>query len=134
MEIRFTVWQFVRLMVHAEEGSDPAGLLGAWGDIWTPLDADLGHLAEEDFDGFSDLMMNQDVVIENVTEAQALAAADALTAVMKALDGAIEEGGEDEQIQHLKFERRELRQLARKITRQVTTTQATAAQESANDS
>lgn len=128
MEIRFTVWQFVRLMVHLEEVSDPAELLGAWGDIWTPLDADLGHLAEDDFDAFSDLMMNQDVVIENATESQALAAADALTAVMKALDSAIDEGGEDEQLQHLKFERRELRQLARKITRQ-----ATARHESAND-
>jgi hypothetical protein len=120
MELRFTVWQFVRLMVHLE--SHPDAQFDAWKDVWETLDADLGTLSTQDNEAFSDMMMNQDVVIEDATKAQALAAQTALSAVMGEIETAITEAAEateqdSEHLQGLKFERRELRQLARKLGR-----------------
>lgn len=128
MELRFTVWQFVRLMVHIEETANPSKplktLQAAWDDVWQPLDGELSELAERDFDAFSELMMDQDVVIEDATVEQAATAQHVITEIMAAMDRTIEEGGradsshdDSEHIQNLKFERRELRQLSRKLGR-----------------
>lgn len=96
MELRFTVWEFVRLMVHLEDADTlpPAaqGLRDAWRDIWTSLDEELARLAEEDFDAYSTMMMDQDVVIEDATLDHAHAAAGALTDVMNVMDAAIAQG------------------------------------------
>ena len=117
MKYHFTVWQFVRLMVHLE--THPDAQFDAWSDIWKSLDADLTLLAESDGDAYSDMMMNQDIIIEDVTDAQANAAASALKQVMDELDAAIPKAEEaSEQQLSLKFERRELRQLTRKLERQ----------------
>jgi len=123
MELHFTVWQFVRLMVQLED--HPDSLFEAWDDVWRTLDTNLTELAEHDADAFSDMMMNQDVIIEDATPPQALAAEEALKMVMVQLDKAIAAAGandnSDEQSEHLqslKFERRELRQLTRKLARQ----------------
>jgi len=125
VELRFTVWQFVRLMVYLEETNDTssvqktakAALRDAWDDVWQPLDQELTELVERDFDAYSNLMMDQDVVIENATPEQIKTAAHALNHVMVEMDQAIAAGGELEHLQNLKFERRELRQLTRKLDR-----------------
>jgi len=129
VELRFTVWQFVRLMVHIEEHANPpksfTALLAAWGGIWQPLDTDLAELAERDFEAYSELMMDQEVVIEDATSEQAHVAQQASDEIMAIMDCAIkadedkgENGGTDpEHLQNLKFERRELRQLSRKLGR-----------------
>lgn len=129
MELRFTVWQFVRLMVHIEERANPskpfAALYAGWGDIWRPLDADLTELAERDFEAYSELMMDQEVVIEDATSEQAHTAQQAIDEIMAIMDRAIKadeqaggkEGLNPEHLQNLKFERRELRQLSRKLGR-----------------
>lgn len=120
-EIRFTVWQFVRLMVHLEDQAklspDEQALFNAWNDVWKPLDENLARLAASDADAYSDMMMDQDVVIENATAEQAATAKTALDAVMGEMDATIAAGGDDEVLDSLKFERRELRQLARKLGR-----------------
>lgn len=122
MEIRFTVWQFVRLMVHLEESPDttPAekAVFEAWGDIWQPLDQELGELAERDFEAYSELMMDQDVVIDDATPEHIEAVGQALNRVMADMDQTIAGEGEPAHLQNLKFERRELRQLARKLNRE----------------
>lgn len=122
MELRFTVWQFVRLMVHLEEtpasGAAQAALLDAWRGVWTPLDAELARLAASDADAYSDMMMDRDVVIGDADAAQATAARDALQQVVADMDAQIAAGGDAELLDSLKFERRELRQLARKLGRQ----------------
>ncbi len=77
-EVRFTVWQFVRLMVQMEESikSDKIGdikkLYHGWEDIWVDLDAKLLDLGRKNPDEFADLMMNQEVCCDdvNLTEAQ----------------------------------------------------------------
>jgi hypothetical protein len=126
-KLRFTVWQFVRLMVHLEDRQtaksgprpDETALLKAWADIWSPLDQDLARLAESDTDAYSDMMMDQDVVIEDATPAEVLTAKAALEAVIKEMDLAIKRGGETALLDSLSFERRELGQLTRKLGRQL---------------
>lgn len=132
MELRFTVWQFVRLMVHIEGPPPPnpeqTAVAAAWAEIWRPLDARLADLAERDFEAYSELMMNQDVVVADATPAQCRTAQCAFEEIMKIMDRAIKslshDGGrgentppDPEHLQSLKFERRELRQLARKLGR-----------------
>lgn len=125
MELRFTVWQFVRLMVHIEEHANPpkslAALLAAWDEIWKPLDAELAELAERDFEAYSELMMDQEVAIEDATADQAHSAQQAIDEIMAIMDRTIkaDENADDdpEHLQNLKFERRELRQLSRKLNR-----------------
>lgn len=126
-KLRFTVWQFVRLMVHLEDRqtakpgprAEETALLNAWADIWAPLDQDLARLAESDTDAYSDMMMDQDVVIEEATPAEMLTAKAALEAVIQEMDLAIKRGSEPSLLDSLTFERRELGQLVRKLGRQL---------------
>lgn len=115
MELRFTVWQFVRLMVRLE--LHPDARLDAWGDLWAEMDTDLAALAESDPDAYGETMMDKEVVMEDATPDQAMASKVALEAVMDELDQAIETESDAELLLSLKFERRELRQLTRKLAR-----------------
>ncbi|MBL4613286.1 MAG: hypothetical protein JKY27_00200 [Magnetovibrio sp.] len=125
MEIRFTVWQFVRLMVHLEDsapGQDTehaaqSALLKAWNDIWQPLDTELGELAKSDFDAYSALMMDRELVIDDATSDQTQSAKKVIEQIMTIMDKAIKADEDPDQLQNLKFERRELRQLSRKLSR-----------------
>lgn len=121
MHISFTVWQFVRVMVYLEEvpapSSNQQALLKDWNEIWKELDQQLSQLAEDDFDAYSAMMMDQDLVIDDATTEQIETAKGAIEKVMAQLDALQTEGGDDEYMQSLKFERRELRQLARKFAR-----------------
>jgi hypothetical protein len=120
-ELRFTVWQFVRLMVHLEETSkrsrDQEALFTAWSDVWTPLDQDLAHLGASDADAYSDMMMDQDVVIEDATAEQAATAKVVLQAVIETMDTAIKSERDQKLLDSLTFERRELHTLVRKLGR-----------------
>lgn len=75
-DLRLPVWQFVRLMVQVEETlkkgrSGPvAGLSRAWGEVWEEVDGALGRLGKTDPEAFADLMMDQEVVLEQVTADQ----------------------------------------------------------------
>jgi hypothetical protein len=70
MRIAFTTWQFVRVMVRLEEtrkdAPDRRVLYREWADDWRVLDAELERLRDEDFDAFSDLMMEREVVFAAV--------------------------------------------------------------------
>lgn len=123
MELRFTVWQFVRLMVHLEEhpaqSATAKALYAAWADVWAALDRDLARLAQDDMDAYSEMMLDQDVVIEDATPDQVATAKAALEAVIAEMDRALEAEAEKTMLDSLKFERRELHQLSRKLGRQV---------------
>lgn len=117
-EVRFTVWQFVRLMVHLEdhaEGDAEAALLSAWSDVWARLDKDLARLSESDMDAYAEMMMEQEVVIEDATAPLIATAKTALQAVLVDMGNAIEAGGEKSLIDSLTFESRELVQLIKKL-------------------
>jgi len=81
-QLEFDTWQLVRVMVYLEEQNAKSPLLKRWGDIWQDLDKKLAKLGETDFEAFSDLMMNQNVVFEDVSK-------DDVSQVIKTLDGVI---------------------------------------------
>lgn len=120
-ELRFTVWQFVRLMVQLEksvetEKSGPVRTLyDGWEDIWVDLDAQLVDLGKHDPEAFADLMMDQEVVCNDVSK-------DDCALVIKQLDLAVAEIKDllkkteaQEEVEDLSFERDELQSLMKDI-------------------
>lgn len=73
IKLRFVVWQFVRIMVFLEESKKLPGasrggiLLSRRNEIWRALDSKLAGLGKKNADAFSDLMMEQDVILEDVS-------------------------------------------------------------------
>jgi hypothetical protein len=63
-EMRVTVWQFVRIMVALEGRRSRPSIYAAWQGAWRELDAELTKLGRTDHAAYSDLMMNQEVVLE----------------------------------------------------------------------
>ncbi len=63
-EMRITVWQFVRIMVALEGRRPRARVYADWKAAWRELDAELTRLGRADRAAYSDLMMNQEVVLE----------------------------------------------------------------------
>ena len=63
-EMRITVWQFVRIMVALEGRRPRAEVYENWKGAWQELDAELTRLGKNDHAAYSDLMMNQEVVLE----------------------------------------------------------------------
>ena len=72
--VTFATWQFVRLMVRLEEsiGRRPERkrLYAHWQPDWEQLDAELERLRTEDFDAFSDLMMEHEISFDDVDNGQ----------------------------------------------------------------
>lgn len=120
----FTVWQFVRLMVHLEESAPAeAGddalppLLEAWQDIWEPLDSELTELGESDFEAYADMMMDQDVIVEDVPPAHVNQAVAGLQAVAGILEQEIAQGPAPEHLESLEYERDSLKALAKRFSK-----------------
>lgn len=76
MSINFVIWQFVRIMVCLEQQTGTAdaprkgAVLSAWGEIWQELDARLAELGQSDPAAYADLMMEQEVIIDDISAAQ----------------------------------------------------------------
>ncbi len=113
-----TVWQFVRLMVRLEEtaGRSPArdALYGEWRDAWQEIDGRLERLGREDADAFSDLMMEQEVIVNCDDPDQIAQGAAALDEVGGALAKALPKADKD-LAESLRFERDELAALAKRF-------------------
>ena len=58
------IWQFVRIMVEAENNKDGKILLDNFGDVWNQIDNELKELAGNDMEAYADMMMYQNVVLE----------------------------------------------------------------------
>lgn len=125
MKIELTIWQFVRLMVFIEEHPDTGGgnglapLLQEWHDIWQAVDQDLEDLADNDFEAYADMMMDESVVIDDVASNHAIAAADALAEIAKMMQGIIDAGTDEENKENLEFEKSELLRAANNIRNQL---------------
>jgi len=125
MKIELTVWQFVRLMVFIEEHQDTDGdnglapLLQEWGDIWQAVDQDLEDLADNDFESYADMMMDESVVIEDVASNHALAVANALVEISEMMKNIIDSGTDKENRENLEFEKSELLRSAANIRNQL---------------
>ena len=98
MELRLSTWEFVRLMVQCEETrkASPTASVNliwqSWSDMWQDLDKELDKLAEKDFEAFSAMMMEQEVVIDHVTDEQLSAVVKELQNVKTAMQNALETG------------------------------------------
>ena len=118
-DIRLDVWQFVRLMVQLEEtlaaapgggkGSALSRLFERWEDVWVDLDARLVDLGQHDMDGFADLMMNQEVVLDAVTDAERRLIAGELEKVVRSIAGRLSVADDPGDVEDLSFERDALR-------------------------
>lgn len=114
LELKFDVWQFVRVMVHLEDNDPKSSLLKKWGDVWSELDKDLAKLAASDFEAYSDLMMNQNVVFEDSSNEDLAETLKVLDGVIVQMKGASKKKDlDDEQKASFTFEIEELQSLRR---------------------
>lgn len=119
-EIRFVVWQFVRLMVQLEEsvkaGTDKATkeLYNSWEDIWVDLDAKLIDMGKKNPESFAELMMDQEVVSE-LTNDEADLVALQLKIVLDDITNKLKHTDVEEDVEDLSFERDELSQLINEL-------------------
>jgi hypothetical protein len=73
MPVNFVVWQFVRIMVCLEQQVGDSedvrknSVLSAWRGIWRELDSRLAELGQSDTAAYADLMMEQEVVIDEMS-------------------------------------------------------------------
>ncbi|MGB0626621.1 MAG: hypothetical protein ACPGQ5_08665 [Alphaproteobacteria bacterium] len=121
-ELRIVVWQFVRIMVQLETvartrvRAKAPSVFGDWRPAWTEVDRTLTRLGESDADAFSDLMMNQEVVLRTRDRSQMNEVTRAIENVINQLDQEIRAvRGEAAAEEELRFERRELNALLKKL-------------------
>jgi hypothetical protein len=121
IEIRIVVWQFVRIMVQLEteasrrrsKGDRRSVLYRNWQDPWEELDAKLTELGKRDHRGYSNLMMDQEVVLE-------CASRDDLTELIETVDRVIKRLGDmisrkQGKTKDLRFEQREMKTLRQEL-------------------
>lgn len=122
VEVRLVVWQFVRIMVQLEAAARARGrqgapsLYGAWRPAWQEIDRRLTQLGKTDADGFSELMMEQEVVLQCRNRAQ-------LNELIRTVDNVINQlkteikaaAGDPRAVTDLRFERTELETLGRHL-------------------
>ena len=121
-ELRLTVWQFVRLMVQAEksrESGQNAGvdrLFETYGPAWQDLDARLESLGRDDPVAFAELMMEQEVILEDVTlELQVTLGAE-IRKVVRAMKQTLNRGApEAASTEDLQFEIAELEAVGQRL-------------------
>ena len=114
------VWQFVRIMVTLEESARRGRRAGAtytaWRNVWRELDQRLTELGKSNAAAFSEMMMEQQVIVPISRPAIVREAIEAIEAVTRKMTLEIERGDGDAGHQaDLRFERKELNALARRI-------------------
>ena len=120
-ELRFTVWQFVRLMVQLEKTveTDKTGpvktLYDGWEDIWVDLDAQLVDLGKHDPEAFADLMMDQEVVCNDVSKDDCGVVVEQLKLAVEEIKNLLTKTDAQEEVEDLSFERDELQSLMKDI-------------------
>jgi hypothetical protein len=126
VELRLVVWKFVRVMVQLETVSRARGrqsapsLYGAWRPAWQEIDRRLTQLGKTDSAGFSDLMMEQEVVLQCRDRAQ-------LNELIRTVDNIVNQlkasaktaSGDPRAATDLRFERTEMETLSRHLRKLV---------------
>jgi D-ribose pyranose/furanose isomerase RbsD len=136
MPINFVIWQFVRLMVCLEQQTSEAGeirkesVLSAWAEIWQELDNRLAELGETDAAAYADLMIEQEVIIDEISAAQIDEVVDVVDVVSEQITAEVaqikrsiseqpKEGKEDTKLllESLEYELGELKNLKNELQR-----------------
>jgi hypothetical protein len=122
INLRFSVWQFVRIMVQLETSSRARGSKNAptlyrhWRPAWQEIDNKLAETGKSDANAFSDLMMEQEVVLDCRDKTQLNELYRTLENVINQLKAEIKAAsGNARAITDLKFERTELETLLRRL-------------------
>ncbi|WP_420547044.1 hypothetical protein [Curvivirga sp.] len=119
-EVRFVVWQFVRLMVRLEEtveagaAGEVKDLYNSWEDVWVDLDAKLVDLGRNDPEAFAELMMDQEVVTE-LTAVECGIVATQLKNVVDDLIEKLKHTDDTEEVEDFSFERDDLTSLVNEL-------------------
>jgi hypothetical protein len=115
-ELRITVWQFVRIMVSLEDRRKRPLVYDDWKAAWHELDGELTRLGHDDQVAYSDLMMNQEVVLEFSNDKRRGEIRAALERVMQRMkrELRVAKSGKEER-RSLKFELDELSELHRTL-------------------
>lgn len=123
-ELRLTVWQFVRIMVQLETvakvrgGTRGPSVYQDWRGSWTEIDRTLERLGKTDAEAFSDLMMNQEVVLRCRDRIQINEVSRTAENVVGQLDELLREArGDAKREEELQFERREMKALVKQLRR-----------------
>lgn len=124
-DLTLDVWQFVRLMVGMEEtlnahgggrGSAVKRVYDKWEDIWVDLDAQLVDLGRRDPDAFADLMMDQEVVLEDVSAGEHAVVRAELEKVLTQIKAKLSQTDDPGDVEDLSFERDEIALLLKSLT------------------
>jgi hypothetical protein len=125
-ELRLVVWQFVRIMVQLETASRARGrrsapsLYGAWRPAWQEIDRRLTQLGKTDSVGFSDLMMEQEVVLKCRDRAQLNELVRTVDNIINQIKAAAKKTSVDVRAStDLRFERTEMETLGRHLRKLV---------------
>ena len=120
-EIRVVVWQFVRIMVQLETESTrrkprsggSSSVYESWHEAWEELDIKLTDLGKRDHRAYSNLMMDQEVVLECANAAD-------LAEVLQTVDRVIKRLGDmitrkQGKVKDLRFEVRDMKTLRQEL-------------------
>jgi hypothetical protein len=117
-EIRIAVWQFVRIMVALEGRRPRAQVYDDWKAAWHEIDRELTRLGKSDHAAYSDLMMNQEVVLILADDTRRREVAQALSRVIRGIKGSLSAAKGDAAARDgLKFELAELAALNDSLNR-----------------
>jgi len=115
IELEFTVWQFVRIMVDLEERGNASPAYKAWRPAWRELDKQLEVTHKKNPEAFADLMMNKEVIVD-ADKSQILDAAESAKRVARAIARAFEKEKNQRAKDDLIFEQGELEELYSQLT------------------
>ena len=117
-ELRITVWQFVRIMVALEGRRPRAQIYDDWKAAWRELDTELTRLGKSDIAAYSELMMNQEVVLEIGGGKRRREVMHVLARILRDMKRQLRNaGGGAEERRSLKFELGELDDLNKSLNR-----------------
>ena len=120
MKLELGVWQFVRIMVELEDRAKGhkrtrASVYDDWREAWEELDKGLTELRARDQGAYSDLMMNQNVVLGYRGPAQLREVGEALVRIIETMRTEIDRGGPPDRLKDLGYEARELGTLRQEL-------------------
>lgn len=117
-DLEFTIWEFVRIMVALEDEGADSEFYQTRSNVWDEVDEELGRLAEEDPDGFSEMMMDHQITIEKVGQKEMKDIIRGVEIALEAIKGAEADGPEDkDRAIGLSFEKKELKGLLKRLRR-----------------
>ena len=91
MKKEISIWQFVRIMVEAEENPNGAPLLKEYKETWADVDSTLNELAQKDMEEYSNVMMENQIIITDLKRENADIMMEMASAVIERMTNMIDE-------------------------------------------